>query len=98
MVDDSWHLVVDGTSDLSFGESPRSGKSLRRQCVENSSVGTNYYDVNVMKYDIIKWIISLFNEIIGLNLTIDIEQEITNLNVNFVIINIAKIINKFSCS
>lgn len=54
MVDDSWHLVVDGTSDLSFGESPLSGKSLRRQCVENSSVGTNYYDVNVMKYDIIE--------------------------------------------
>lgn len=50
MVDDSWHLIVDGTSDLSFGEPPRSGKSLRRQCVENSSVGMNYYtcDVNVI--------------------------------------------------
>lgn len=41
MVDDSWHLV-DGTSDLSFEQSPRSTKSLRRQCVEKSSVGMNF--------------------------------------------------------
>lgn len=47
MLDDSWHLIADGTCDLSFGEPPRSDKSLRRQCVENSSVGMNYYTWNV---------------------------------------------------
>lgn len=46
MVDDSWHLA-DGTCDLSFEQSPRSAKSLRRQCVEKSSVGNEFYVIYI---------------------------------------------------